>query len=182
MRKLYAEALGLTLATIPVGHTGWINPNRNNNWPATPAGQAPDWWALYSPLLNGQAWLDSFVFTTIQRVAGGGEVRINRDQVQAPVWLELTWDDSVNCVDYGSGRLSDHDNVNPTLFMPCMNLADMPAPVRHEIMAFARGSAEQPVPTGRMHEVHWFTVRLDRRFEQSTVLLTGLPTSRRCAR
>ena len=105
MRKLLAKAMDLSLDTIPLNIDGSFDVGRNMDWALTNLGAEPEWWRDCSKYLNGQAWLDDFTYNRVQRLPGGNYVRIQHDEADAPVWLELVWDDALNCIDYGSGRL-----------------------------------------------------------------------------
>ena len=98
------------------------------------------------------------------------------DELGEPDWMGLAWDDTLNSLRYRSGRLCDLDNRNPMWWLPVFNIERLPAEVQSAFTHYSRGSSESPEDWRKMHEIHWFVVRLDPRYEQDTALLTDKMT------
>lgn len=94
-------------------------------WPAA-WGTAPNWWAVYSPFLNGQPWLDACTYEVLCLTNMRTCIETGVPDAAAMPNHVLAWDDFTMSLDLDEAVLHELVANRRTLFLPRLDLTAFP--------------------------------------------------------
>lgn len=156
MRYLYARAAGIQYRSIPL--TALNEVPVAAAWPAA-WGPLPAWWAVYSPYLNGQPWLDACTYEVLRLANMRTSIETAVPAVAAMPNHVLTWDDFTMSLDLDEAVLHELVANRRTLFLPQLDMTAFP---RELILIMQQWNAQAgSVPGTLMRPLDWYKLLPD---------------------
>lgn len=162
MCYMYARAAGIQYRSIPL--TAMNEVPVAAAWPAA-LGAAPNWWAVYSPFLNGQPWLYACTYEVLRLTNMRTRIETGVPDAAAMPNHVLAWDDFTMSLDLDEAVLHELVANRRTLFLPrldltwrCSNGTSNPAREDRRSCGLLTGISSCLLSTPQAHPCTWCTI------------------------